>query len=90
MIKPRRLPQCEKGTSIEDLAVVSSIASPAEGVLEDVSPPDMTAEAFALRRVGGEARAPNPGQAARAQGTTRGSSRVRRGPQLRKGLWFRA
>ena len=35
---------CEKGTSIEDLAVVSSIASPAEGFVEDVSPPEMTAE----------------------------------------------
>jgi len=36
---------CEKGTSVEDLVVVSRIASPAEGVLEDASPPDMTADA---------------------------------------------
>jgi ATP-dependent RNA helicase SUPV3L1/SUV3 len=33
---------CEKGTSVEDR--VLSIESPAEGVLEDVSSPDMTAE----------------------------------------------
>jgi ATP-dependent RNA helicase SUPV3L1/SUV3 len=36
---------CEKGTSVEDLVVVSAIASPAEGVLEDLSPPDTTADA---------------------------------------------
>ena len=35
----------EAGTSVEDLAAVSTIGSPAEAVLEDVSPLDVTAEA---------------------------------------------
>ena len=56
---------CEEGTSVENLVAVSSTASPAEGVLEDVSPPDMTADASrsdpAAAEPGAESRASGEG-----------------------------
>ena len=64
----------EEGTSVEDLVAVSTIGSPAEAVLEDVSPLDVTAEASRSPTPRRRSRAPNPGQAARTRGTTRRSS----------------
>ena len=65
---------CEEGTSVEDLVAVSSIASPAEGAPRACLPARHGRRRFALRRLGARSRAPNPGQAARAQGATRQSS----------------
>ena len=81
-------PAGDQGTSVENSVVVSTIASPAESVLEEVSPPDMTADVSASYASAAKPGA-NPGQAARAKGTTRGSSEVRRGPQSRTWLRFR-
>ena len=52
----------EEGTSVEDLVGVSSIESPAEGVLEDVSPPDLAANASPSDALGAESETSSEGE----------------------------
>ena len=77
----------EEVTSVEDSVVVSSIASPAEGVLADVSPPEMTAEDS---RSDASAAEPGAESGASSEGARNDEAIVAREEGTSVDSWFRA